>query len=52
MFINIATFLWAIDFRKARDAAGREITPNPDACAQNGGLVLCVFLLSRIEFSS
>ena len=51
IFINIATALWALDIRKARDAHGHEITPDPNALVDAGVVVYVVFPgLSVIEW--
>ena len=41
LFINFATILWAMDICKARDAQGREVTPDPDNLV-DAGVVVCV----------
>ena len=41
LFINFATILWAMDICKARDAQGREVTPDPDDLI-DAGVVVCV----------
>ena len=39
LFIGIATMLWALDIRKARNKAGEEVIPDPDAFVDDGLVV-------------
>ena len=47
LFINFATILWAMDICKARDAQGREVTPDPDNLV-DAGVVVCVIPVPSI----
>ena len=39
LFIGIATILWALDIRRARDADGGETVPDPAALVDAGFVV-------------
>ena len=51
LFIGFATILWAMDLRKARDALGHEITPDPNALVDAGVVVCACFCFSSAKRS-